>query len=168
MARPWPEVLHTYQNHLLDSPRWAQFVPRDGDIVIATSIKSGTTWAQAIVAHLVLGTAALPRLWEVSPWLENPNTPIEKIISRLEAQTHRRFIKTHLALDGLPFSPQVTYIVVGRDARDVGLSLWNHHSGYQESFVDAVNTRPGRIGPLCWPLGSSGLVSPRSMQCMRS
>jgi aryl sulfotransferase len=30
----------------------------------------------------------------------------------LEAQEHRRFIKTHLPLDGLPYFPQVKYIRV--------------------------------------------------------
>ena len=51
-----------------------------------------------------------------------------KCIGTLEAQQHRRFIKSHLPLDGLPFFPQVKYIVVGRDARDVAMSLWNHYA----------------------------------------
>lgn len=53
MPATLPEVLHTYQNHLLDSTRWWQFIPRSDDIVISTSLKSGTTWTQAIVARLV-------------------------------------------------------------------------------------------------------------------
>ena len=32
-----------YQNHHLDSTRWERFAPRDDDMVIATSYKSGTT-----------------------------------------------------------------------------------------------------------------------------
>ncbi len=153
MAAPRPEVLYTYQNHTLDSTRWAQFVPRDDDIVIATSYKSGTTWTQALVAHLVLGTGFVPSLWEVSPWLEQPATALDEVLSQLEAQTHRRFIKTHLALDGLPFHAQVKYIVVGRDARDVALSLWNHHSSHQDGVVAEANARPGRVGP---PLPEAG------------
>jgi len=31
-----PQVLHTYQNHHLDSTRWEPYVPRDDDIVIST------------------------------------------------------------------------------------------------------------------------------------
>ena len=41
------------------------------------------------------------------------------MIERLENQTHRRFIKTHLPLDGIVYHPQIKYIVVGRDPRDV-------------------------------------------------
>jgi aryl sulfotransferase len=153
MATTRPEVLHTYQNHHLDSTRWAQFVPREDDIVIATSYKSGTTWMQAIVAHLILGTASVPPLREVSPWLEEPGTPLDEVLSRLDAQTHRRFIKTHLALDGLPYHAQVKYIVVGRDARDVGMSWWNHYRNFQDGIVAQINARPGRLGP---PLPEAG------------
>ena len=35
----------------------------------------------------------------------------------LDAQTHRRFIKTHTPLDGLPLHDDVTYVIVGRDPR---------------------------------------------------
>ena len=48
------------------------------------------------------------------------------VFADLEAQTHRRFIKTHTPLDGIPNDPAVTYICVGRDPRDVGLSM-DHH-----------------------------------------
>jgi aryl sulfotransferase len=146
MTRPQPKVLHTYQNHRLDSTRWAQFVPREDDIVITTSYKSGTTWTQAIVAHLVLGTASVPNLDETSPWLDERCASLDAVLRRLDAQTHRRFIKTHLALDGLPFHPHVKYLVVGRDARDVFMSLWNHHSNRREERRAAINALPGRVG----------------------
>jgi aryl sulfotransferase len=147
MAASRPQVLHTYQNHLLDSTRWAHFIPRDDEIVIATSYKSGTTWTQALVAYLVLGTASAPVIDEVSPWLEARFEPLDAVLQRLDAQTHRRFIKTHLALDGLPFHTRVKYIVVGRDARDVFMSLWNHHTNYQDDMLTAINALPGRVGP---------------------
>lgn len=147
MAHPWPEVLHIYQNHLLDSTRWAQYVPRDDDIVIASSYKSGTTWSQAIVAHLILGTASVPILDEVSPWLDRRFPAVDEVIHQLDAQQHRRFIKSHLPLDGLPFHAQVKYIVVGRDARDVGMSMWNHHSSYQDGVREWINALPERVGP---------------------
>jgi aryl sulfotransferase len=144
MAGSWPVVLHTYQNHLLDSTRWEKFVPRDDDIVITTSLKSGTTWTQALVAHLVLGTASVPVINEVSPWLEARLAPLDAVLHQLDGQRHRRFIKSHLPLDGLPFFPQVKYIVVGRD---VFMSLWNHHSSYWPEHQAAINAIPGRVGP---------------------
>jgi hypothetical protein len=48
------------------------------------------------------------------------------VFADLAAQTHRRFIKTHTPLDGIPNDPTVTYICVGRDPRDVALSM-DHH-----------------------------------------
>ena len=147
MPSPWPEVIHTYQNHLLDSTRWRPFVPRDDDIVITTSLKSGTTWTQAIVAHLILGTESIPEINAVSPWLDRRGDNIDEVITRLDAQQHRRFIKSHLPLDGLPFHARVKYIVVGRDARDVFMSLWNHHTNFTDALVAEINAIPERVGP---------------------
>ena len=152
MPTSLPHVRHTYQNWVLDSTVWRRFVPRADDIVIATSYKSGTTWTQAILAHLILGTQAVPNLDDVSPWIDHRLNAAGDVIERLDAQQHRRFIKSHLALDGLPYFPHVKYIVVGRDARDVFMSLWNHHSRYQEALVAKLNAAEGRHGPpLPWP-----------------
>ncbi len=147
MSSHFPHVIHTYQNHHLDSTRWQLYRPRDDDIIISTSFKSGTTWTQAIVLQLVfLGKEPPLVLHEVSPWLDVRWRPVQEIIDKLEAQQHRRFLKTHLALDGLPFYPQVKYIVVGRDARDVFMSLWNHYSNHTETLYTRLNDTPGRVG----------------------
>lgn len=142
-----PQITRIYQNHHLDSTRWEHYVPRDNDIVISTSYKSGTTWTQMIVANLIFGVEETPNhILEVSPWIDSRYRPLDTVIGDLEAQDHRRFIKTHLPLDSLPYYPQVKYIVVGRDARDVCMSLWNHYSNYTDSFYDRVNNPAGRAG----------------------
>ncbi len=151
MTTHLPQVIHTYQNHVLDSTRWQYYQPRPDDIIITTSIKSGTTWMQEIVRQLIFLAQAVPArdgldLGQVSLWLDARWEPIAEVIGQLEAQRHRRFIKTHLALDGLPFYPQVKYIVVGRDARDVAMSLWNHHTGYTDQGFEWMNNAPGRVG----------------------
>jgi hypothetical protein len=51
---------------------------------------------------------------------------VENVFAALEAQQHRRFIKTHTPLDGLPYDDRVTYVCVGRDPRDVAMS-WDNH-----------------------------------------
>ena len=51
-----PERVHEYRNHHLDSTRWDHFNVRDGDIVVTTAYKAGTTWTQRILAALVLGS----------------------------------------------------------------------------------------------------------------
>lgn len=149
--RELPNITHIYQNHVLDSTRWNCYHPRPSDIIISTSIKSGTTWMQEIVRQLISlnqnepALGALP-LGEVSPWLDARWHPIDEVIGKLESQQHRRCIKSHLPLDGLPFFPQVKYIVVGRDARDVFMSLWNHHANYTPAFLTFLNDVPGRVG----------------------
>ncbi|GAB4007837.1 hypothetical protein GCM10029992_62630 [Glycomyces albus] len=51
---------------------------------------------------------------------------IDDLTAALEAQDHRRFMKSHTPLDGLPFDERVTYISVGRDSRDAGISMDFH------------------------------------------
>jgi aryl sulfotransferase len=141
---PAPE--RVYQNHHLDSTRWDHFKPRAGDVVIATPIKSGTTWMQAIVLHLIFQDLQKRDLWQNSFWLDWRGYPVSDVIGALEGQAHRRVIKSHLPLDGLRYFAAVKYIVVGRDPRDAFMSLWNHYSNYTPGFMDILNNAPGRIG----------------------
>src|ERR671920_1326290 len=98
-----------------DSGRWDGFPFRDGDIVISTRSKSGTTWMQMICALLIFQTPHLPApLPALSPWLDWLIVPREEVIDRLQAQQHRRFIKTHTPLDGIVLDPRATYIVAAR------------------------------------------------------
>lgn len=102
-----------YRSDDEDSARWLDFPLRGGDIVISTRSKSGTTWMQMICALLVLRTASLTApLAELSPWLDWLITPRAEVYARLNAQQHRRFIKTHTPLDGLPIDQRATYVVV--------------------------------------------------------
>ncbi len=112
-----------------DSARWLDFEFRGDDIVISTRSKSGTTWVQMICALLIFQTPDLPRpLAELSPWLDWLVVPKDKLFADLEAQRHRRFIKTHTPLDGVTLDDRVTYIVVARHPLDAAVSLY-HQSG---------------------------------------
>lgn len=152
MPDSFPTVTRIYQNHHLDSTRWNRYVPRACDIVISTSYKSGTTWMQGILQHLVFLNQEMLSYDDVSPWLDRSGRPLNEVLAELEAQTHRRFIKTHLALDGLPHHSRVKYIVVARDARDVGMSMWNHYSNFTMSHYERLNDAAVRMGaelPIC-------------------
>jgi aryl sulfotransferase len=109
-----------------DSARWEHFPFRDGDIVISTRSKSGTTWVQMICALLVLGTPDLPApLADLSPWVDHTVEPVADVVARLEAQRHRRFVKTHTPLDGIPLDDRATYVVVCRHPLDLAVSLYH-------------------------------------------
>lgn len=51
----------------------------------------------------------------MSPWLDMRIMPLEIILNRLKAQEHRRFIKTHLPLDGMIYHPHFKYLYIARD-----------------------------------------------------
>jgi aryl sulfotransferase len=148
-----PRRTRIYRHHHLDSTRWDALRLRPGDIVVATSAKAGTTWMQRIVSLLVFGTGPLPDiLQKVSPWVDRRFVePVEEMAATLEAQRHRRFLKTHLPVDALPFDPEVRYVVVGRDTRDVFMSLWNHYRNYNEAMyaVVAAGDPAGEPFPRC-------------------
>jgi aryl sulfotransferase len=148
-----PERTREYRNHHLDSTRWDHFRPRDTDIIVTTAYKAGTTWTQRILAALVFGPVPLQQgLTAVSPWIDARFMgPIEPMLAAVEAQQHQRFVKSHLAADGLLFFDEAKYIVVGRDTRDVFMSLWNHYSAYTDFAYSLFNDadRPGPEFPRC-------------------
>jgi aryl sulfotransferase len=111
-----------------DSARWDGFALRDDDIVISTRTKHGTTWMQTICALLIFQTPTPPApIADLSPWLDWTTRPRDEVVTLLEAQTHRRFIKTHTPLDGIPLDPRVTYVVVARHPLDAAVSLYHQH-----------------------------------------
>jgi hypothetical protein len=129
-----------------DSARWDDFAFRDGDIIIATPAKCGTTWTQRIVSLLVFDSVELPQpLAHVSPWLDMLTRPLADVVAELEAQTHRRFIKSHLPLNALPFDERVTYLTVGRDPRDAAVSRLNHWDNMDMTKV--LEERAAVVGP---------------------
>ena len=83
----------------------------------------------------------------MSPWLDLRVPPKEIKLPEVEKQTHRRFLKTHLPVDALVFSPKASYIYIGRDGRDVVWSMYNHHANANALWYEALNDTPGRVGP---------------------
>jgi aryl sulfotransferase len=142
-----PEKTREIHSHHFDSTVWNDFNFRDDDIVIATYGKSGTTWMQQIIAQLIFNGSEETAVGEMSPWLDLRVPPRHVKLEALEQQQHRRFIKTHLPVDALVFSPDAKYIYVGRDGRDVIWSMYNHHANANEKFYDTLNNTPGLVGP---------------------
>jgi aryl sulfotransferase len=63
---------------------------------------------------------------------------------RLQAQTHRRAMKSHTPADGIPWFADAKYITVGRDGRDAFMSWCNHVQ--RMKIVDMLNRQAAREG----------------------
>lgn len=142
----WPRKARELHNHHFDSTIWNDFDFRDDDIVIATYAKSGTTWTQQIVAQMLFGGDPTLAVAELSPWLDLRVPPKAVKLEAVEAQTHRRILKTHLPVDALVFSPRAKYLYIARDGRDVVWSMYNHHANANSAWYAALNDTPGRVG----------------------
>ena len=142
----------TYRGAFTDAGRWAGFKPRQGDIIVCTPSKCGTTWTQAIIANLLHGGHGLPApVPVISPWIDMDTGDAAKIADGLEAQPGRRVIKTHTPADGFPVWEGVHVVAVYRHPLDVYLSLRQHgmnmearpdhpmRRSMEESFPDYLN-----------------------------
>jgi aryl sulfotransferase len=144
---PWPQKTRELHDHHFDSTIWNDVKFRADEIIIATYAKSGTTWLPQIVAQLIFRGEPHLEVAHMSPWLDLRVPPKEIKLQAVEAQEHRRFIKTHLPIDALVFSPQAKYLYIGRDGRDIVWSMFNHHANANERWYQTLNDRPGRVGP---------------------
>jgi hypothetical protein len=143
-----PEHPVRYQSPDEDSGRWSGFPFRSGEIVISTRSKSGTTWAQMICALLVFQDADLPRrLSDISPWLDFLGTPKNEVYKQLAAQDHRRLIKTHTPLDGIPLDDRVTYVVVARHPLDMAVSLYHQRDNIDRDRMRELTGQPASTAP---------------------
>lgn len=138
-----PRKTRENQGWIWDSTAWNGFPFRHDDIVVSTYAKTGTTWMQQIVLQLIFDGAEIENISGYSPWLDSRLPPLQEKLDRLSAQTHRRCIKTHLALDCLVYNPDIKYIYVARDGRDVAWSAHNHYHNMSDTLINAFLNASG-------------------------
>jgi aryl sulfotransferase len=76
---------------------------------------------------------------EMGPWFDGRIFDFDELSARLEAQTHRRYIKTHTPADGIPIFDTASYIVVARDGRDAFVSFVNHLQHMRDDLIERLN-----------------------------
>ncbi|CAN0122514.1 unnamed protein product [Ascophyllum nodosum] len=120
------------------------FETRDDDVFICTYVKSGTTWTQHII-NLLQHKGEEPKITyaEAVPWLEAARfggylaqrEATNWILEKINANTERRFFKTHANLKDIPCgkAPGVKVIYVCRNPKDVCVSL-QHHAKNKPQF----------------------------------
>jgi aryl sulfotransferase len=135
-----------YRTPLIDNRHWEAFRARPDDIIVATFPKVGTTWTQRIIDMLIWQSTAPRPIQHTYPWLDATFLrPLDEMIATLDAQEHRRMVKSHAPLDALPIYEGVKYVHVARDGRDACFSMHNHQLGFtggaRRQIEDAAASR---------------------------
>ena len=116
-----------YLGPLTDSRRWELVNIRPDDVFVVTPPKCGTTWMQTIVALLFFGDPELETELSVKmPWIDIRVREMAEVAERLEAMTHRRSMKSHTPMDGVPLDDEAQYICVFRHPLDAHFSYRKH------------------------------------------
>jgi hypothetical protein len=68
----------------------------------------------------------------ISPWVDAAFSDLDDCMAQVEAQTHRRYLKTHTPFDGIPFHEDCVYLVIFRDPRDTYFSSINHRDNMND------------------------------------
>jgi hypothetical protein len=71
-----------------------------------------------------------------SYWLDCGFRDQQELKAKLEAQEHRRCIKSHTPFDGIPYDPSVTYISIYRHPIDVHFSMMKHVENMKFDILD--------------------------------
>lgn len=113
-----------------------------------------------ICALLIFQSSDLPApMYRLSPWLDWLAPPHDEVLARLESQQHRRFVKTHTPLDGIPLDPRAWYVVVARHPLDAAVSLYHQGSNLDRERLGQLTggqTFPPALRPpvnewlACW------------------
>jgi len=115
----------TYDNTLF----WKKYEKRDDDIIIVSTVKSGTTWLQQIIIQIVFEGKYDGKINDVSIWVDSQRAMTElNILKLINNQNHRRIFKTHSSADKVytNVNNKNRYIFITRDFRDVVWSWFNH------------------------------------------
>lgn len=115
-------------------------------LFISSYPKSGTTWMQAIIYNLLSnGDQNFDHISEYSPFFEREKTwvtssagedgemQLEKQYEENSLKLGWRVFNTHLRWDMMPKEPNMRYIYVVRNGKDVALSFFQHLSNQDDS-----------------------------------
>jgi hypothetical protein len=129
LARRWPLMLSRGITRAIGT--FPKYEPSAADVFVCSYFKSGTNWTMHIALQIAFrGNARFEHVHEVVPWPEVPArmqmaVPLADDRPRAASPTGLRVIKTHLALDAVPYSPAARYVAVVRDPKDVFVSSYH-------------------------------------------
>ena len=110
-----------------------KFVPRKGDIFIATYPKSGTTWVSYIVNQLLDEPQGhTEKIVDAVPWLQDCD------INQVLEMKSPRVIKTHDLWRWVPKSDMLKFIFCYRNPKDVCCSYYHHINYFSNDYQYSV------------------------------
>lgn len=126
----WPGFVgRTVTKVLREFPK--TFEPGERDVLICSYYKSGTNWTMQIAVQIAhRGRAEFDHIHDLVPWPDMSRragyaVPLDVDEPQRRAPTGLRIIKTHLAIDDLPYQRAARYICVVRDPKDVFVSSYH-------------------------------------------
>jgi aryl sulfotransferase len=157
----------THRDYLSSSLVWGDFLAQGGfvpgDIVVADPFKAGTTWTQRILQQILdNGAEREEGLSDTSPWLDSSWGDHARMLAVLREQRsrgQRRVIKSHLPADALPIAVEARYLFVGRNGKDLGISLHNYLKNFSPETMATINRVHAE-----WSPDPSRLSIPESMR----
>ena len=110
-----------------------KFVPRKGDIFIATYPKSGTTWVSYIVNQILDEPQGhTEKIVDAVPWLQGCD------INQVLEMKSPRVIKTHDLWRWVPKSDMLKFIFCYRNPKDVCCSYYHHINYFSNDYQYSV------------------------------
>lgn len=141
-------MLRDYRGRITNTDIWHDFALRPDDIIVDTPPKCGTTWMLNIVMMLIHGRA-VPDAGgsQHAPWLDCAFRDRQRIARFLDKLERRRCIKSHTPMDGIPYGPEPSYIVVYRHPVDAHFSFRTHAGNMKDkSLIGAMFPDDERAG----------------------
>jgi hypothetical protein len=144
--RSWPRFVSRGVTRF--AGRFPAYEPTSHDVLVCSYFKSGTNWTMQIAVQIAYrGRAEFEHIHDVVPWPEMPDrvgfaVPLADGRPQAACPTGLRVIKTHLALDAVPYSSAARYICVVRDPKDVFVSSFH--------FIRSVALGPAMPSVASW------------------
>ncbi|GBN58563.1 Sulfotransferase family cytosolic 1B member 1 [Araneus ventricosus] len=117
---PFPKALYFSEKNIEDT---LDYVPHDGDIIVASYPKTGTTWLQYIVFQIISKGELFPSfddcLYKYAPFLEMSGTAV------LENMGKPRVYKHHCPYNMVQKNEKAKYIYIYRKPEDTVISYYH-------------------------------------------